>query len=361
MFNIAIYFRQSPLINVKEQIMNKNLESSGSEKARMREILARYQRSSPWRSIWQLVNTLMPYLVLWYLMILSLKVSYLLTLALAVLAAGFVVRTFIIFHDCGHASFFKSRRANDIVGIITGILTFTPYYYWRHDHAIHHATAGDLDRRGVGDVQTLTVEEYLALTTWNRIIYRVVRNPLIMFTIGSFLVFTVFHRFYVPGTARRERMSVITTDLALVVIIACLIYLIGWKAYLLIQIPVMLIASSVGVWLFYVQHNFEGTYWERHDKWDFHSVGLKGSSFYKLPGVLQWFTGNIGFHHIHHLNARIPNYKLPQAYRENPVFHVEPLTILTSLRCLRLRLWDESAHRMVGFEVLRKNEPVPLS
>jgi omega-6 fatty acid desaturase (delta-12 desaturase) len=290
-------------------------------------------------------------------MVFSLKVSYLLTLALAVLTAGFVVRTFIIFHDCGHASFFKSRRANDLVGIITGILTFTPYYHWRHSHAVHHATAGDLDRRGVGDVQTLTVEEYRALPKWRRIVYRIARNPLIMFTIGSFLVFAVFHRFYLPGSARREKFSVIGTDLALAGIITSLILLIGWQAYLLIQIPVLLVATSAGVWLFYVQHNFEGTYWERHAKWDFHTAGLKGSSFYKLPAILQWFTGNIGFHHIHHLNARIPNYRLPQAYRDNPIFQIKPLTLLTSLRSLRLRLWDEQNHRMVGFETLRKKQP----
>jgi acyl-lipid omega-6 desaturase (Delta-12 desaturase) len=337
--------------------MNKRNDSSGPEKAQIREILSGYAHASSWQSIWQLANTVIPYLGLWFLMVLSLKVSYLLTLVLAVLAAGFMVRTFIIFHDCGHASFFKSRRANDVVGIITGILAFTPYYHWRHSHAVHHATAGDLDRRGVGDVQTLTVDEYHALPKWRRIVYRIVRNPLIMFTIGSFLVFTVFHRFYIPGSARRERVSVIGTDLALAGLITGLIFLMGWKAYLMIQIPVMLIAAAAGVWLFYVQHNFEGTYWERHEKWDFQTAGLKGASFYKLPAILQWFTGNIGFHHIHHLNARIPNYKLPQAYRENPIFFVKPLTLLTSLRSLRLRLWDEQARRMVGFEVLNKKRP----
>ena len=338
--------------------MDKIQESINNQRVHLREILAQYQRPNRWRSTWELANTLVPYFVLWYLMVLSLRVSYLLTLGLAVLTAGFMVRTFIIFHDCGHGSFFKSRRANDVVGVITGIITFTPYYRWRHDHAIHHATAGDLDRRGVGDVQTLTVQEYLNLSWWRRTIYRITRHPLVMFTIGASLVFAVFQRFYLPGTGRRERNSVITTDLALAVLIAGLIYLIGWKAYLLIQIPVMLIGTSTGVWLFYVQHNFEGTYWERHDKWDFIRAGLDGSSFYKLPIILQWFTGNIGFHHIHHLNARIPNYLLPKAYKENPVFHVRPLTLLTSLRCLRLRLWDEQTHQMVGFDVLRNNQPV---
>jgi omega-6 fatty acid desaturase (delta-12 desaturase) len=286
-------------------------------------------------------------------MILSLKVSYLLTLALAVLAAGFMVRAFIIFHDCGHYAFFKSHRANDVVGILTGILAFTPYYHWRHDHAIHHATAGDLDRRGTGDVTTLTVQEYLAAPWWKRLGYRIMRHPLILFTIGAFLVFAVFHRFPRPGTGRRERNSVLWTDLALVGLITGMMSLIGWQAFLLIFVPVLMIAASVGVWLFYVQHNFEGTYWVRHDKWDFTLASLRGSSFYKLPAVLQWFTGNIGFHHIHHLNARIPNYLLPKCHSENPVFHVRPLTLFSSMRCLSLRLWDEQSGRMVGFSELK--------
>jgi omega-6 fatty acid desaturase (delta-12 desaturase) len=264
-----------------------------------------------------------------------------------------MVRIFIIFHDCGHGSFFKLRRANDLVGVITGILTLTPYQYWRHNHAIHHATAGDLDRRGVGDVQTLTVAEFVALPKWKRFIYRFWRHPLVLFTIGSFLVFVLFHRFHGANAGRRERWSVYWTNLALAGVMGVLIYLIGWKQYLMIHIPVQLIASSVGVWLFYVQHNFEGTYWERHEKWDFIRAGMQGSSFYKLPAILQWFSGNIGFHHIHHLNARIPNYWLSKCYRENPVFHVRPLTLLSSLRSLRLRLWDEERRMMVGFSYLK--------
>lgn len=334
--------------------MEMPVELSKSDQSLLRETLSRYQRPSRWRSSWQLLNSLVPYCVLWYLMALSLHVSYLLTLALAVLAAGFMVRIFIIFHDCGHGSFFKSRKANNVTGIITGILTFTPYERWKHDHAIHHATAGDLDRRGTGDVQTLTLQEYLDLPGWKQLLYRIVRHPLVMFTIGSTLVFAVFQRFYLPGAGRRERWSVITTDLALAGLIAGLIYLLGWKAYLLIQLPVLVIGTSVGVWLFYVQHNFDGTYWERHDKWDFFKAGMKGSSFYQLPGILQWFTGNIGFHHVHHLNPRIPNYLLPKCYRDNPILHVRPLTILSSLRCARLRLWDEKNARMVSFAALRE-------
>jgi omega-6 fatty acid desaturase (delta-12 desaturase) len=325
------------------------------DNARLRELLKRYQRPETWRSLWQLANTLIPYFLLWYLMVLSLEVSYLLTLGLAALAAGFMMRTFIIFHDCGHGAFFTSRRANDTVGFLTGILTFTPYHLWRHGHAIHHATAGDLDRREVGGVlNPYTIQEYQALPLRRRVIYRIFRHPLVMFTIGAFLVFAVSHRFHNRDSGRRERLSVYYTNLALAALIAGMSFLIGWQAYLMIQIPVLVIGSSVGVWLFYVQHNFDGTYWERHGQWDFFKTGLHGSSFYKLPAILQWFSGNIGFHHIHHLNARIPNDLLPKCHRENPALHVRPLTILGSLRSLRLHLWDEEQRQMVGFEALKR-------
>jgi omega-6 fatty acid desaturase (delta-12 desaturase) len=333
--------------------VNTTLADPEIDRVELKQTLHRYQKPDTWRSIWQLANTLLPLMLLLVLMYYSLQVSYWLTLALSILTAGFMARTFIIFHDCGHGSFFKSRKANEITGIVCGLLTLTPYHYWRHSHAIHHATAGDLDRRGVGDVMTLTVEEFRSLPRLRQWWYRFFRHPLVMFTFGAFLVFTVGHRFSKPGTAKRERWSVHYTNLILAGILAVVILLIGWKAYLMIHVPVLFFMSSAGVWLFYVQHNFEGTYWERHDKWDYFAAGLQGSSFYKLPAVLQWFTGNIGFHHIHHLNSRIPNYYLPQCYRENPVFHVRPLTLRSSLRSLRLRLWDEKNRRMVGFEALK--------
>lgn len=315
----------------------------------LRGLLFPYQHPSLPRSLWQLANTLIPYALLWYLMYASIQVSYWLTLALAVVAAGFMMRTFIIFHDCGHGSFFASRNANRLVGFITGFLTFTPFDHWRHDHAIHHATAGNLDRRGVGDVQTLTVEEFRSMPKSRRLVYRFTRHPLVMFTFGSFLVFTIFHRFYRPGSGKRERRSVHLTNLALAGMVTGLVILMGWREYLLIQIPVMFFATSAGVWLFYVQHNFEGTYWERQNRWNFVQAGLKGSSFYQLPAILQWFSGNIGFHHIHHLNSLIPNYQLPRCYRENLVFHVQPLSLRSSLNSLQLRLWDEQNKKMVGF------------
>ncbi len=329
--------------------------------SRWQQIVARYAQADLWRSLWQVVNTLIPYFALWALMLFSVHVSYWLTLLLAVPTAGFMVRTFIIFHDCGHGSFFKSNWANSFLGTITGILTFTPYFSWRRDHAIHHATAGDLDRRGVGDVKTMTVKEYLAAPWWKKVSYRIFRNPLIMFTIGSFLVFTVVNRFPRPKDGKKERASVWWTNLALALLIGLMIWLVGWKTYLLVQLPVLLLGTSAGVWLFYVQHNFDPTYWERHSKWAFVKAGFEGSSFYKLPGILQWFTGNIGFHHIHHLSPKIPNYKLPECYRENSLFHVTPMTILASLSSLRMRLYDEERRIMVGWDALKRFRQKSLS
>jgi len=285
----------------------------------IRGALKAYQKPDLLRSIWQLINTLGPTIILWVLMVYSLRISYLLTIPLIFITAGFSARIFIIFHDCGHGSFLKSQKMNDTVGIIMGLLTLTPYYRWRRDHAIHHASVGDLDRRGTGDVMVLTIDEYLALPRLRRWVYAFWRHPLVMFTIGSFLVFTVFHRFSSKSSGRRERFGVYYTNLALAGILTGLYFLIGWKAFLLILIPMIYIMSSLGVWLFYVQHNYEDTYWETHEKWDFLKAGLEGSSFYKLPIILQWFTGNIGFHHIHHLNSRIPNYFLAKCHRENPI------------------------------------------
>ena len=320
---------------------------------RWQAIVAKYAIPDTWRSLWQAANSIVPFLVMWYLMYRSLEISYWLTLVLALPTAGFLVRVFIIFHDCGHGSFFKSQQANDTLGIITGILTLTPYYYWRHDHAIHHAGASDLDRRGIGDVLTLTVEEYMALPWHKKFGYRVMRNPYILFTVGSLGVFVLANRFWRPGVIGRERASVIWTNVALAAITAVMWYFIGWKAILMVDLPVRFVACSAGVWLFYVQHNFDGAYWQRHDKWEYFAAALQGSSFYKLPKVLQWFTGNIGFHHIHHLSPKIPNYKLEQAFKENPIFQIRPVTMWVSLKSLTYRLWDEQKHKLVGFGAVR--------
>jgi acyl-lipid omega-6 desaturase (Delta-12 desaturase) len=324
-----------------------------TEKVRWQDVVARYASPDLRRSLWMVINTLVPFFSLWIVMILSVRVSYLLTLLLAIPTAGFMMRTFIIFHDCGHGSFFKSRKANDFMGIVTGLINFTPYYRWRHEHAIHHATAGDLDRRGVGDVYTMTLREYIAAPWWKRIGYRVFRNPVAMFLFGPIIMFVFVQRIPGPNLGKRELASVWWTDVMLAAIIGSLCWLVGWQTFLLVQLPVMILGAGAGVWMFYVQHNFDPTYWERQDEWEFAKAGLDGSSFYKLPALLQWFTGNIGFHHIHHLSPKIPNYKLPTAYSENEIFHIKPMTFLFSLKSLRLRLWDEDNGIMVGWSALK--------
>ena len=319
-----------------------------------KEIVAKYQEPAIGRSIWQMVNTLVPYVVLWYLMYRSLAVSYWLTLPLAILASGFLVRVFIIHHDCGHGSFFKSQTANDVWGFITGALTFTPYYLWRWEHAVHHATSGDLDRRGLGDVWTLTVQEYLEASRGKRFAYRLARNPVVLFVIAPLFLFLVKHRFASSRAAKRERHSVYWTNLAILGMAVALSAIFGVKAYLLIQVTIIGVAGSAGVWLFYVQHQFEGVYWERRDNWDYVTASLQGSSFYKLPRVLQWFSGNIGFHHIHHLSARIPNYNLERCHKAEPLFQtVKPITLFASFKSFTFRLWDEQRRRLVGYGHLR--------
>ena len=323
-----------------------------TEKIKWQSVVANYARPELGRSLWQVANTLIPYVILFYLSMRSLEISFWLTLPLSILTAGFMVRTFIIFHDCGHGSFFKSKTANTWLGRITGLMTFTPYYRWRHDHAIHHATAGDLDRRGKGDVYTMTVEEYLAEPWWKRFGYRIMRHPIFMFLFGSVIVFVGAQRIP-PREGKREIKSVWMTNLSLTIYITGMSLLFGWKVYLIVQLLVIFFGASVGIWLFYVQHNFEGVYWERREHWDYFKASMQGSSFYKLPAVLNWFTGNIGYHHIHHLGAKIPNYNLPKAFKENPIFHVESLTLLSSLRSLTLRLYDEKTQKLVGWSVLK--------
>jgi omega-6 fatty acid desaturase (delta-12 desaturase) len=307
-----------------------------------------------WPGIWQLFDTLVPYAALWCLMYFSLRVSWWLALPLAVLAAGFLVRVFIIFHDCGHGSFFPSRKANDILGFITGVLTFTPYYHWRWEHALHHASSGDLDRRGTGDVWTLTVQEYLEASRWKRFAYRLARNPVVLFGLAPLFLFLIKMRFPAAKAGRRERHSVAWTNLAMVGMAAGMSWLFGLKAYLLLQVLIIMVSGTAGLWLFYVQHQFEGVYWERGNDWDYATAALKGSSFYKLPKVLQWFSGSIGFHHIHHLSPRIPNYHLEKCHRAEPLFQtVKPVTFLASFKSLTFRLWDEQHQRLVSYRALR--------
>lgn len=325
-----------------------------TEKFKWQGIVSKYAYPETWRSLWQVFNSVFPFFVIWYLMYRSLEIGYWLTLILAVFAGGFMTRMFIIFHDCCHGSFLRTMKANDRLGLVLGVLVLTPFYQWKHSHAIHHATAADLDRRGIGDVYTMTIEEYLAAPWYRKIGYRIMRSPIILFTVGSFLVFTVTHRFWEKEAGKRERSSVIWTNIAIAAVVGWLILEIGWVAFLLVEVPILLITCGAGVWLFYVQHNFDPTYWERHAEWEFFNAGMDGSSFYKLPKILQWFTGNIGFHHIHHLSPRIPNYKLEECHNENPVFQIEPLTFRKSLKSLFFRLWDEKEKSLVGWGALKK-------
>ena len=325
-----------------------------------KRIVARYQRPSTGRALWQLANTFLPYGALWYLMYLSLSISVWLTIPLALLAGGFLVRIFIIFHDCGHGSFFKSRSANDLLGIITGVFCFASYYHWRWEHAVHHASAGDLDRRGTGDVWTLTVQEYLEASRWKRFAYRLARNPFILFVVAPVGLFLFLERFPDAKAPRRERWSVYWTNLLLAALIAFGCYIFGWKAYLPLQLATVAVAGSAGVWLFYVNHQFEGVYWERGEEWDYTQAALKGSSYYKLPKILQWFSGNIGFHHIHHLSPRIPNYHLERCHKSEPLFQtVKPVTLLGSLKSFGYRLWDEQMRKMVGYAALQRVRAQP--
>lgn len=320
-----------------------------------RELIAKYREPDRLRASWQLVNTLGSYAVVWMLYDFSLAHSWWLVPPLIVLAGGLQVRTFIIFHDCGHGSFFASRRANDFWGSVAGLLTFTPYYHWRGEHAIHHGTAGDLDRRGTGDVWTLTVAEYLASSRWRKFAYRLARNPLILFGIGPLFVFVIYQRFPGAEADERQRNSVWWMNLAILLMAIAMSVWLGLGPYLLFQFGSLAVAASAGVWLFYVQHQFEDAYWERGADWDYSVAALKGSSYFKLPRILQWFSGNIGFHHIHHLSPRIPNYNLERCHRSDPLFRdIKPITLLGSLKTLGLRLWDESSNKLVSFRHLRE-------
>jgi acyl-lipid omega-6 desaturase (Delta-12 desaturase) len=320
-----------------------------------KEIVAEYQVPSTPRAVWQLVNTIGSYIALWYLMYLSLSVSYWLTALLAVITGGIVIRAFIIFHDCGHGSFLASKRANDIIGFITGMITFTPYFHWRWEHSLHHATSGDLDRRGIGDVWTLTVQEYIESSRWKRFAYRLARNPVILFVIAPVGLFLIYQRIPNPKASPREKQSVHWMNFALLCMAAGMSWIFGFWTYLVLQLCVMAVSGAAGVWMFYVQHQFEDVYWERRENWDYTAAAIEGSSFYKLPKILQWFTGNIGFHHIHHLSSRIPNYNLERCHHSHPLFsEVKPLTLFSSLKSSTLRLWDEQQKKLVGWKRMRE-------
>lgn len=334
--------------------MNESTDEPRIGMPEWKRLVARYEEPSTPRAIWQLLNTFGLYLLLWVVMYWSLKLSWWLTVPLAVLAGGLLIRVFIIFHDCGHGSFLRSRLANDIIGFISGMLTFTPYFHWRWEHSLHHGTSSNLDRRGTGDIWTMTVQEYLEASRWERFAYRLARNPVVLFVIAPLFLFAVRQRFPSPSANPRERRSVWWMNLAIAVLVFGSGWIFGWRAYLIIQLIVTMVAGAAGVWLFYVQHQFEDAYWERTEAWDYATAALQGSSFYKLPRILQWFSGNIGFHHIHHLSPRVPNYNLEHCHNSHPLFRaVKPVRLLHSFKALAFRLWDEHGKKLVGFRHLR--------
>jgi acyl-lipid omega-6 desaturase (Delta-12 desaturase) len=319
-----------------------------------RTALAPYEQPTLGRSALDLATSVLPYLALSAAMYFLLSVSYLLVLAVALVAAGFLLRTYIVFHDCSHGSFLPHRRANAWLGIACGLLVYSPFHAWKHEHAVHHATSSDLDRRGIGDVDMLTVREYAAGSIAARVGYRIARNPLVMLGLGPLWALAIQPRFSQGSGRALDRRSILYTDVVLALAVGALVWLMGWRTYLLVQLPTVMLAGAAGIFLFYVQHQFEGAYWERGEGWSYADAALRGASYLRLPKLLQFFSGNIGFHHVHHLSARIPNYNLARAHRENEFLHAVPtLSLWDGIRALRLKLWDEDRRQLVTFAEAR--------
>ena len=315
-------------------------------------ILHRYREPDHVRSVLEILITVVPFVLLWILMWASLSLSYWLSLIIAVPAAGFLVRLFMIQHDCGHGAFFRQRWANDWLGRAIGVVTLTPYDHWRHSHAIHHASSGNLERRGIGDIDTLTVREYLGLSRWRRLGYRLYRHPIVMFGIGPAFLFLVQHRLPI-GAMRsgwRPWLTTMGTNAAIALLVVTAMWFVGVGPFIRVHLPIMLLAATIGVWLFYVQHQFEDTFWAKDSTWTQHEAALHGSTHYDLPVVMRWFTANIGIHHVHHLCSRIPYYRLPQVLRDHPELRsAGRLTFRQSFGCVRLALWDEAQRRLISF------------
>jgi omega-6 fatty acid desaturase (delta-12 desaturase) len=340
---------------VMEQSVQASLAPTQRGKGWWIEPLEPYTGADMRRSIQCLLTSVVPYIGLWVAMYYLLSVSYWLTLAVAVPAAGFLVRTFIVFHDCGHGSFMPNKRLNRFVGIITGLLVFNAFSAWSHDHAGHHASSGDLDRRGAGDVDTMTIAEYHSKSWLGRLGYRLTRSPFVLFTVGPLWALAIEPRLIPMSKRPRIRRSHLLTNVGVTAMIGGLVLLVGWQQFLEIQLPVVLLAGAAGVWLFYVQHQFEEAYWTRSDDWSYLDAALKGSSYLKLPKVLQFFSGNIGLHHVHHLQPRIPNYNLQRAHDENEFLQDVPvMTFWCGMKALNLKLIDERTGRLVTFAQARR-------
>lgn len=317
----------------------------------LRKSIKPFEKNEFRTSLFQLFNTLVPFFLLWFLAYKSLAISPYLTVAVAIIASGFVIRIFIIFHDCTHYSFFQNNKLNRTVGTLLGVITLFPYSKWQREHSIHHATSSNLDKRGTGDVWVMTVDEYVDATPFMRLVYRVYRHPVVLFGFGPFYLYLVANRTNRKDARLKERLNTYLTNFLAVAIYAGLIYLIGIKAFLLIQLPIILIAGSLGIWLFYVQHQFEDSYFEEESKWSFVKAAVDGSSYYKLPAILQWITGNIGYHHVHHLSPKVPNYRLAEAHENTPpLHHATTITLRTSLKSLKFRLFDEKKKDFVTFK-----------
>ncbi len=320
----------------------------------LKKSVASFAKPDLMAGVRQLLNTILPFLLLWFLAYQSLSVSVWLSLPFSIVAGGFVVRIFIIFHDCTHQSYFKNKKANRIIGTLTGIITLFPFDKWKREHSIHHATSGNLDKRGTGDVWVMTVDEYVAATFWGRLAYRLYRNPLVMFGLGPIYLFLISNRFNRKGAKRKERMNTYFINFSIAAIYTLLIWAIGWQAFLMIQIPMLYISGSLGIWLFYVQHQFEDSYFEDEDEWDFVKAAVDGSSYYKLPKILQWVSGSIGFHHVHHLSPRVPNYHLEQAHEQTPPLqNATTITLASSLKSIRFRLYDTKNKTFVSFKEVK--------
>ena len=331
--------------------MQNSIDPTPAARA-LAKLLSSYREPDSVRGGFELAVTAVPFVVIWTLMWVSLYFGYWIGLVGVIPAAGLLVRLFMIQHDCGHGSFFRGRLANDWVGRVIGVMTLTPYGYWRHNHALHHASSGNLDQRGFGDIDTLTVREFLARSGWSRMLYRLYRHPIVMFGVGPIYLFILRHRLPI-GMMRdgwKPWLSTMGTNAAVAILVAGMMSLVGVGPFLLVHLPITILASSIGVWLFYVQHQFEHTSWSHDEAWSFHEAALHGSSYYHLPVVLRWFTANIGVHHIHHLSSRIPCYRLSDVLRDHPqLAAVGRITMLQSLWCVRLTLWDEDRRRLVSF------------
>ncbi|MFS0784540.1 fatty acid desaturase [Bacillus sp. 1P06AnD] len=325
------------------------------KQTQLRKQVLPYEHSETMRSVRQLFNTFIPFIFLWILAYKSLSISYALTFMIALVAAGFLTRIFIIFHDCCHNSFFKNRKANRILGTVTGIITLFPFKKWQHSHNVHHAGSGNLDKRGIGDIWMMTVDEYMNAGSWAKLQYRLYRNPLIMFGLGPIYAFLIQNRFNRKGAKAKEKLNTYLTNGAIAAIVGILCYTLGWQSFLMVQGTIFYIAGVMGIWLFYVQHTFEDSYFEESEDWEYVKAAVEGSSYYKLPKPLQWLTGNIGYHHVHHLSPRVPNYKLEDVHNHTkPLQHVPTITLATSLQSLRYRLWDEEEKKFVTFQAVHK-------